>query len=226
ADSSVAPKIKVDEAVAKADKFISENYQAGDDIILIANNFCENDRAIDAASILARHLHDGTHPHDLSKKRPNSGGDVPSGRIPIYCVVVSFWDSPKDISVLNNELRSWFPPGIEHLVSYVQYENGASACSTTLDWDSSIISREIYFFPHKSDWRVLIYATKHVVHYNPDHIPKWDQHNSVWSHISNTPLGGPSESVRPVGMYRHELRKYEEDYPILVWKATRHPTST
>ncbi|EUC55076.1 transmembrane protein, putative, partial [Rhizoctonia solani AG-3 Rhs1AP] len=48
------------------------------------------DRYLDAAEMLAKHLHDGTRPGDLSRVQSKNVGDVPLGRIPIHCVAV--WD--------------------------------------------------------------------------------------------------------------------------------------
>ncbi|EUC55064.1 hypothetical protein RSOL_087100, partial [Rhizoctonia solani AG-3 Rhs1AP] len=126
-------------------------------------------RNLDAAEMLAKHLHDGTRPGDLLRAQSKNVGDVLPGRIPIQ-------------DDRGYELR-----------------------------------------PH---------CTKHVIYYDEDKIPKWGDHEPVWtrkleSSPSDVQSGLPLEATRPFGMYVHELRKYQGlpghdgDVSMLVWKSYR-----
>ncbi|KEP45243.1 hypothetical protein V565_297950, partial [Rhizoctonia solani 123E] len=74
------------DAVENAYAFVTGNYRQGDQVILLVRSYYG--RQLDAAEMLAKHLHDGVRPGDLSKVQSKNVGDVPSGQIPIHCVAV------------------------------------------------------------------------------------------------------------------------------------------
>ncbi|KAJ1302345.1 hypothetical protein OPQ81_001160 [Rhizoctonia solani] len=139
------PQSEIDQAMKGAYEFICEKYQPGDDVILMFDGHKSDPRPMGAAELLARHLCEGTRPPDFSKAQSNAGGNIASRRIPIHCVAEFFWSSPKITSVSNDELRSRFPLGTEHVICYVHdpTTGGTESYSTTYDADGSIISREV-----------------------------------------------------------------------------------
>ncbi|KAL5637684.1 hypothetical protein ACGC1H_002076 [Rhizoctonia solani] len=217
------------DAVEKAYVFVSGNYRQGDQVTLLVNSYY--DRHLDAAKILAKHLHDGTRPADLSRAQSKNERDVPPGRIPIHCVGVGGMGAKTSMAEWNDELKSRFPPGIEHIVCR-GYENDNRSCATRYDADGSMISREICIPNGDSYGTLWRHCTKHVIYYHTYAIPKWDNHEPVWTHkidSSSRDVQGtiPLEGTRPFGMYVHELRKYqgppelEANGSILVWRSFR-----
>ncbi|EUC56736.1 hypothetical protein RSOL_191950, partial [Rhizoctonia solani AG-3 Rhs1AP] len=215
------------DAVEKAYAFVSGNYRQGDQVTLLVYSYF--DRLLDAAEMLAKHLHDGTRPGGLSRVQSKNVGDVPPGRIPIHCVAVSGLGG-RSVSERNDELKSMFPPGIEHIICW-GYVNGTRTCATRYDADGSTISREIYI-SENGGYGQWMHCTKNVIYYNEYQIPKWDDQEPVWTHkLDSSPsdVQGslPLEATKPFGMYVHELRKYqglpgrEGDVSMLVWKSYR-----
>ncbi|EUC53472.1 hypothetical protein RSOL_003390, partial [Rhizoctonia solani AG-3 Rhs1AP] len=187
-------------------------------------------RNLDAAEMLAKHLHDGTRPSDLSRVQSQNEGDVSSGRIPIHCVVVSGLDKPS-VSERNDELKSRLPPGIEHIMCW-SYRDEFQSSATRYDADGSMISKEICISRGDDKFELRWHCTKHVIYYKEDEIPKWENHKPVWTHkLDSSPSdvqgGLPLEATKPFGMYMHELRKYQDlpghtrNVSMLVWKSYR-----
>ncbi|CAE6480186.1 unnamed protein product [Rhizoctonia solani] len=217
------------DAVKQAYAFVTGNYRQGDQVTLLV--WSSPDRNLDAAEMLAKHLHDGIRPGDLSRVQSENVGDVPLGRIPIYCVAVWGAGEKSSVSEWNDELKSRFPAGVEHIICW-HYENGFRSCVTRYDADGSMISREICISRNHFDLVLWRQCTKHVIYYDGGRIPKWDDHKPVWtrkleSSPSDVQSGLPLEATRPFGMYAHELRKYQGlpgdggDVSMLVWKSYR-----
>ncbi|CAE6436890.1 unnamed protein product [Rhizoctonia solani] len=223
-------------AVEMAYAFVSSNYRQGDQVTLFVNSYY--DRRLDAAEMLAKHLYDGTRPGDHSKVPSKNGRGVPSGRIPIQWsehsipnLHLSGLGEKSSISERNDELKSRFPAGTEHIICW-GYGNGSRSCATRYDVDGSTISREICISRGNYDLVLWRHCTKNVIYFNEDMIPKWDNHEPVWTHkLDSSPSGVQgglsSEATRPFGMYVHELRKYQGlpgdggDVSMLVWKSYR-----
>ncbi|CAE7107423.1 unnamed protein product [Rhizoctonia solani] len=223
------------EAVDKAHRFITRNYAPGDQLILCVstNDKWETDRSAKVLDVLARHLHDGTIPAKLANAQPGNGGDITGRQIPIYGVVVypSLLDEIHSITTWSDWLKSRFPPGIQHIVCY-SYDDGFHSCSTTYDLDSGMTSRELRFSNNDRRYELQIDATKHILYYEQDMLPEWDEHQPVWtrainpsSHRAQVVL--PLESIQPAGMHHHEVKWYH-DLPglwgngtldVLVWKS-------
>ncbi|KEP44992.1 hypothetical protein V565_333560, partial [Rhizoctonia solani 123E] len=70
------------DAVEKVYAFVSGNYRQGDQVTLLVDSY-NYARHLDAAGMLAKHLHGGIRPGDLSRVQSKNVGDVPAGRIPI-----------------------------------------------------------------------------------------------------------------------------------------------
>ncbi|EUC56759.1 hypothetical protein RSOL_194980, partial [Rhizoctonia solani AG-3 Rhs1AP] len=202
------------------------------DVELVSLLVCSyNGRHLDAAEMLAKHLHNGIRPGDLLRVQSKNAGDVPPGRIPIHCVAVNGLGESSSVSERNDELKSRFPAGIEHIICW-DYWNAVRSCDTRYDAEGSIISREICTSRDDRDYELMRHCTKHVIYYDEDWIPKWDDHEPVWTHkLDSSPSdlqgGLPLEATRPFGMYVHELRKYqglpgvEGDGFMLMWKSYR-----
>ncbi|KDN38243.1 hypothetical protein RSAG8_09642, partial [Rhizoctonia solani AG-8 WAC10335] len=218
------------DAVAKAYAFVSDNYRQGDQVVLVVNPkyTMDSDLHLNAAEMLAKHLHDGTRPKDLSHIQPSDGG-VPPVRIPIHGVALEVSGRVEGIAELNDELKSRFPPGIEHIICW---KYGYQSCATRYDMGGGMISREICIAGDSFAYRLWINSTKHVIYFHEDEIPKWDEHKPAWTHELNSSASEAhgiisSTPTRPFGMYRHELRKYEclpgrwGDTSMLVWKSSR-----
>ncbi|KEP46911.1 hypothetical protein V565_175980, partial [Rhizoctonia solani 123E] len=124
-------------AVEKAYAFVSDNYKQGDQVTLLV--WSCHARRLDAAEMLAKHLHAGIRPGDLSRVQSKNVGDVPPGRIPIHCVAVEGLGERSSVSEWNNELKSRFPPGIEHIICW-GYENGTRTCATRYDADGKMFA--------------------------------------------------------------------------------------
>ncbi|KAJ1302243.1 hypothetical protein OPQ81_001064 [Rhizoctonia solani] len=222
---------RVDQAVAEAHEFLSNKYRPGDQVILAAFDWGKTQSST-AASILASHLYDGTLPQHANSAQSGNEGRVAGRRISIHGIAVLLWGSTKNATVVNDELKSRFPPGVEHIITHmVDSDNPAHhSCSTTLDLDGGMVSRETSHFTDADLWQVFMHVTKYIIHYRPEGLPQWDESNPVWTRVLSTPPSGAQEilpeAIVPVGMYRHELRKegVEQDWanPLrLVWKATR-----
>ncbi|CAE6497838.1 unnamed protein product [Rhizoctonia solani] len=192
-------------AVEKAYAFVSGNYRQGDQVTLLVYSYF--DRLLDAAEMLAKHLHDGTRPGGLSRVQSKNVGDVPPGRIPIHCVAVSGLGG-RSVSERNDELKSMFPPGIEHIICW-GYVNGTRTCATRYDADGSTISREIYI-SENGGYGQWMHCTKNVIYYNEYQIPKWDDQEPVWTHkLDSSPsdVQGslPLEATKPFGIISGSL---------------------
>lgn len=228
----------IDRAVVDAYEFISRHYVPGDQVVLQAERYSDEDREHMAKGVetLARHLHDGTRPGDRSILKSRSEDSIPTRRIPIHCIAVmgSYGLNIEHISAWNDVLKTRFPPGIEHIICYTWGDGLGRACSTVCDTDGSIISRQILHCRGYTGDRVWIHCTKHVIYYNQDWIPKWEEGNPVWTReLSSLPSGTQGsivpELIKPAGMYRHELRKYQkvprydgDKVSTLVWKSSRN----
>ncbi|CAE6415864.1 unnamed protein product [Rhizoctonia solani] len=207
------------------------------------------DRDLKAAEILIKHLQNGTRPGNSSGSQTISGSNVPPTRIPIHGIVAmgmcnvrvhiphSFRSSltpvnseARGMCEVNDELKSRFPLGIEHIICGT-YDQGFRSCATRLDMTGRVLSREAFIAEGDSDSELWRHCTKHVLYWEEDWIPKWDQHDPVWTQqldsTSGDGSGGPSlELTKPFGMYLHELRKYErlpnvKEGRLLVWKSCR-----
>ncbi|CAE6524055.1 unnamed protein product, partial [Rhizoctonia solani] len=217
------------DAVKETYAFLSDNYRQGDQVTLLVDSY--RDRYLDAAEMLAKHLHDGTRPSGLPRVQSRNGGDVPPGRIPIHCVAVWGLGKKWSVSERNNELKSRFPAGIEHIICW-NYGNGFQSCATRYDADGSMISREICISRDDHGYELRRHCTKHVIYYEGHSIRRWDDHEPVWTHkLDSSPSdvqgGLPLEATKPFGMYVHELRKYQgipwhgQDVFLLMWKSYR-----
>ncbi|KDN39966.1 hypothetical protein RSAG8_08415, partial [Rhizoctonia solani AG-8 WAC10335] len=156
------------DAVAETYAFVSDNYRQGDQVILLVKPFVPIDSILDlnAAEMLAKHLHNGTRPKDLSHVQP-SDGRVPPVRIPIHGVAVEVLGRVEGIAELNDELKSRFPPGIEHIICW-RYGGGYQSCATRYDVGGGMISREICIAwgdPHYEFWSN---STKHIHQFQYD----------------------------------------------------------
>ncbi|EUC53471.1 hypothetical protein RSOL_003280, partial [Rhizoctonia solani AG-3 Rhs1AP] len=215
------------DAVKETYAFVSGNYRQGDQVTLFVNSY--HDRNLDAAEMLAQHLQDGTRPCDLPRVQSKNVGDVRPVRISIHCVAVLCVGGRSSASE-QNELKSRFPAGIEHIICW-NYVNGFRSCATRYDADGSMISREMCITNDDFDSALQRHCNKHVIYYKEDEIPKWDNHEPVWTHkLDSSPsdVQGdlPLEATKPFGMYVHELRKYQGlpglmGDSMLVWKSYR-----
>ncbi|CAE6398236.1 unnamed protein product [Rhizoctonia solani] len=222
------------DAVKETYAFVTGNYRQGDQVTLLV--WSAFDRNLDAAEMLAKHLHDGTRPGDLLSVRSKNVGDVPPGRIPIHCVAVDNYGERSSVSEWNNALKSRFPAGVEHIICW-DYENGSRSCATRYDVDGKMFAltfdqSEICITGGDYDLALRLHCTKHVIYYDEHRIPKWDDHEPVWTHRLDSSTGDvqgglPLEATRPFGMYVHDLRKYQGlpgirgDGSMLVWKSYR-----
>ncbi|CUA67935.1 hypothetical protein RSOLAG22IIIB_07620 [Rhizoctonia solani] len=215
--------------VQGAYSFVSGNYKPGDQVILtVYSPAIDPDRYLKAAETLAKHLHDGTRPGDRPESHPSSGHHESPGKIPIHGVVVWVFGETREMCEVNDELKSRFPPGIQHIISFT-YDGGDRSCATKLDMSGVIVWREICISPG-GVWDFWIHCTKHVIYWKEGNIPTWDKDDPVWTQELNSSPGGAQDGLglgltKPVGMYRHELRKYRlykgRDGFILVWKSYR-----
>ncbi|CAE6415853.1 unnamed protein product [Rhizoctonia solani] len=216
-------------AVESAYSFLSGNYKPGDQVILCAfSGALDSDCHLKAAETLAKHLHDGTRPGDRSGSQPNSGNNKSLGKIPIYGVVARVYDQKREMCEVNDELKSRFPHGIEHIVCYTHDDD--RSCATRFDMTGGIVSREIYISPY-GGWDLGTHCSKHVIYHEERLIPTWDADDPVWTQELDSSPGGAQhghglELTKPVGMYRHELRTYHRHYKrndifVLVWKSYR-----
>ncbi|CUA76445.1 putative protein RSN1 [Rhizoctonia solani] len=218
-------------AVESAYSFLSENYKPGDQVILYVNLYQINSvLVLKAAETLAKHLHDGTRPGDRSESQRSRGSSESPGKIPIYGVVVEVVGETRGMGELNDELKSRFPPGIEHIICCT-YDGGDRSCATRFDMTGGIVWREICISPD-GDWYIGRHCTKHVIYYREDKIPKWYKGDPVWTQELDSSPGSAQDGfgwglTKPVGMYRHELRKCHRldwrgrDTFMLVWKSYR-----
>ncbi|CAE6413913.1 unnamed protein product [Rhizoctonia solani] len=122
----------------------------------------------------------------------------------------------------NDELKCRFPPGIEHIVCYNWEVGNERACWTRFGADGSLMSRQIFLCPKYLELEMWIHCTKHFIYHQEGKIPKWDKHEPVWtrelgSGASGSGGGVVAEGVKPAGMHRHELRKYQG---FLAWDPT------
>ncbi|CAE6380637.1 unnamed protein product [Rhizoctonia solani] len=240
------------DVVEKAHAFVTGNYGQGDQVTLYVDR--NSDRFLDAAEMLAKHLYNGTRPGDPLKVQPNNGGKVRLKQIPIQWVMpllnyllkqklimmlelrcgpwyVQRLGEKSSVSERNDELKSRFPPGIEHIICWGD-GNGFRSCATKYDADGGMISREMCISRGDSYNELRRYCTKHVIYYYEARIPKWDNDEPVWTHkLDSSPADVqaalPFEVTKPLGMYLHELRKYQHlpgvrgDGSTLVWKSYR-----
>ncbi|CAE6503890.1 unnamed protein product [Rhizoctonia solani] len=222
-----------DEAIADAYGFVSHNYGPGDQVILLTSPRHEQDPLIEAMEILARHLHDGTTPGEPSEAQTGGGMDSPARRIPIHAVAAelsSMLISTGDISLINDKLKSRSPPGIQHIISYGWSDEYSWGCSTVIDLDGGIVSREISMYETKYQTvDQMIHTTKDIIYYKSEKIPDWDKPGPIWIKVTDSPPSmlsrKPPSSTLPAGMYQHEWKGYEgeQDYSNrVVWKSTRH----
>ncbi|KEP45289.1 hypothetical protein V565_291830, partial [Rhizoctonia solani 123E] len=123
------------DAVERAYAFVTGNYRQGDQVTPLV--VLLRDRQLDAAEMLAKHLHGGIRPGDLSRVHFKNVGDVLPGRIPIHCVAVYGLGEKSSASEWNDELKSRFPAGIEHIVCWSYWE-GHRSCATRYDADGKM----------------------------------------------------------------------------------------
>ncbi|CAE6395461.1 unnamed protein product [Rhizoctonia solani] len=231
-------KSSIDDTVAEAHTFLLHNYEPGDEVVLRIDPYLEKYEAslINTVGNLARHLHDGTHPSGLSSIRSGNGSDSPVRHIPIHCIVVLSCARKESVAKWNDELKSRFPPGIEHIISWTYAGDISQSCSTYFHTDGSMVSRKLCFFQGAfSSPEVFFHATQHVIYFKQNQVSGLDQRKPAWARlISSSPSTDqdtfPSESTKPVGMYHHELRKYDlpskgregagDPRSILVWKSS------
>ncbi|CAE6394504.1 unnamed protein product [Rhizoctonia solani] len=235
-------------AVESAYSFVSGNYKPGDQVMFVATSWWEHDLAnkvpasltvyspaidsdldLKAAETLAKHLHDGTRPGDLPESHPSSGNNESPGKIPIYGVVVKTYRETRQMCELNDELKSRFPPGIKHIICWTYFGRERS-CATRFDMTGGIVWREMCM-SLDSGWNLWFHCTKHVIYWQEYRIPIWDKNHPVWTQVLDSFPGVPDGLVwgltKPVGIYRHELRKYrcldlQGKYSfMLVWKSHR-----
>ncbi|CAE7189260.1 unnamed protein product [Rhizoctonia solani] len=220
------------EAVEKAHRFITSNYKPGDQITLVVIAYAkwEMDPHAKAIDMLAWNLYNGTSPSDRSKARPGTGGN--SGQIPIYAV--GAWVYPEEKQSLSSWIDGWklrLPPGIEHIICWDA--DPFRSCSSTFDQDGILTSRELRFSYNGDYLKFCRDLTKHVLYHKQDQLPKWDEHPPVWTHVLGSSSRKaqeilPLNSVRPAGMYHHELRSYQGlpaqygNVYMVVWKATQN----
>ncbi|CAE6404463.1 unnamed protein product [Rhizoctonia solani] len=235
-------------AVEGAYSFVSGSYKPGDQVMFVTTSWWEHDLAnVVLASLtpniwrvqsLIQHVHyvddteqhDGTRPDDRSESHPSSGNNESPGKIPIYGVVVGVDYETRQMCEVNDELKSRFPPGVEHIVCWTLFGRERS-CATRFDMTGGIVWREICITLDVG-WDLRIHCTKHVIYWEERWIPKWDKVNLVWTQELNSFSGGAQDGLgwgltKPVGMCRHELRKYHcldrwrGDLFMLVWKSYR-----
>ncbi|CAE7206725.1 unnamed protein product [Rhizoctonia solani] len=207
------------EAVEKAYEFIAGNYASGDQVILCVwtyyDNRWETSRYAKALEILARHLHDGTIPAKLADAHPGNEEDMTGSQIPIHAVVASppYLSEIQSMCTWSDWLKSRLPLGIRHIACYSDYGDFRS-CSTTYDLDGEIISRELRFSSYDGRFQSRRDATKHVLYYKQDWLPKWDKHQLVWTRVLHPSShqaqdASASESMKPAGMHHHEVQRYQ-----------------
>ncbi|CAE6446336.1 unnamed protein product, partial [Rhizoctonia solani] len=180
--------------------------------------------------------HDGTSPADRSNPKPRNAGGTAKKRIPIHGVAVhvQYGSNVDSMSGWNDELKCRFPPGIEHIVCYNWEVRNEQGCWTRFGADGSMMSRQIFLCPKYLGSAMWIHCTKHFIYYEEGKIPKWDELEPVWtrelrSGASGSGGGGGvvAEGVKPAGMHRHELRKYQDlplwrrETSMLVWTSYR-----
>ncbi|CAE6362764.1 unnamed protein product [Rhizoctonia solani] len=135
----------IDVAVAAAHTFLSRHYQPGDEVVLVASQYLPYDNASKALEILARHLQNGTKPHQPPEKRITNKDDAPAQKIPIHGVVVDVGSpSTPNISLMNDQVQARFPPQIPHMVYCSEMEDGGYwSFSTKYHSDGSSASQEV-----------------------------------------------------------------------------------
>ncbi|CAE6530436.1 unnamed protein product [Rhizoctonia solani] len=230
-------KTHVGDAVAKAYMFVSRKFTPGDHVILVVRlrSGMDTDPYFNAAEILARHLYDGTCPGGHSKIRFRDGSEDSARQIPINGVVVVTNDQVKSITGWSNELKSRFPLGVEHIICSGYLGGAYQSCSTVFDSDGAMISREINISQNVSILHLRKRIIQHIIYYDKNEPLIWDEHEPIWTQRFSSPFSepqnmSPSESIKPQGMYHHELRKHQlvgswDGGPILVWKSYRSKDS-
>ncbi|CAE6497937.1 unnamed protein product [Rhizoctonia solani] len=220
-----------DQAIADAHRFVTRNYRSGDQVILLAEPH-HGDHVTKPMEILARHLHDGTTPSEPSKAQLGGGNNALGQEIPIHAVAVLGWcGSVESVILFQDELKSRFPPEIEHIICCGTMGFRYSCWSTLFDSDGSMISREISTYDVGFVHVCHIHTTKDVVYYKPQYLPNWERQQPAWTKVLDSPPSGILEnlplSAQPAGIYQQELSKYK--YPDrfdgsdrLVWKSFRH----
>ncbi|KAJ1302229.1 hypothetical protein OPQ81_001051 [Rhizoctonia solani] len=214
-------------AVEEAHKFLTRNYQPGDQLIgilLLAQR--SSFRVIGSSS-------------KESRRMGREGEmDISGQPIPIYAVILNALMSVDSISSLNIQMQSRFPPGVEYIISHGGNSGEYASCSIRCDSAGAIVSKEICLYNNAyTSWPTFAYATRDVIYYGPQWIPNWDELEPVWIHVlnstgSDTERMLPLQTVLPVGMYLHELRKYERvphEWPhgsgrpldMLIWRSSR-----
>ncbi|KAJ1299412.1 hypothetical protein OPQ81_002642 [Rhizoctonia solani] len=234
--SSRSKEPSYDKAVAGSHSYLCDYYRPGDQIVLVADSTYANDHFVKPLEILARHLHYGTTPIEQSEARPKGIRNVVGWRIPIHGVAVDFGLITSTISSLNDQLKSRFPSGTEHIICSGRSNDNYFSCSTRCGSDGTIVCREVCFYSNPASCSaIFISATKDFIYFKPVKIPDWDEEELVWTRVLNSsPHGTPGmislDLVLPVGMYRHEIRKYKRILPeqweynfkhsdVLVWKS-------
>ncbi|CAE6471291.1 unnamed protein product [Rhizoctonia solani] len=200
----------LNDAVEMAYTFVSGHYRQGDQVILLVS-YLDSSLNLDPAETLAKHLHNGTRPSNPPRAQSKSASNVPPKRIPIHCVAVYIFGETKSIFELNEDLKSRFPTGIEHIICWAYWN--FRCCATRCDEDGGITSREIYMSSDDHNGELWRHCTKHVIYYE-EFVPPWDNHEPVWAHkLDSSPSGAqetlPLELTKPFGMYRYGLRKYQ-----------------
>ncbi|CAE6539282.1 unnamed protein product, partial [Rhizoctonia solani] len=188
-------------AVELAYSFLSRNFRQGDQVTLFV--YSNQHHYLDAAEMLAKHLHDGTRPGHLSGVQYKHGEAVSPGRIPIHCVAVWGLGEKASISEWNDELKSRFPAGIDHIIC-VDYRSKFQSCATRYDADGGMISREMCISRGDSYGELRRHCTKHVIYFKEDKNSEWGSHEPVWTHkLDSSPSdvqgGLPLEATKPFG---------------------------
>ncbi|KAJ1302228.1 hypothetical protein OPQ81_001051 [Rhizoctonia solani] len=238
-------------AVEEAHKFLTRNYQPGDQVILLAYCYSPKEAPFESLAVLARNLAGRITPPQPWYRRtkptrtiePSRMGregemDISGQPIPIYAVILNALMSVDSISSLNIQMQSRFPPGVEYIISHGGNSGEYASCSIRCDSAGAIVSKEICLYNNAyTSWPTFAYATRDVIYYGPQWIPNWDELEPVWIHVlnstgSDTERMLPLQTVLPVGMYLHELRKYERvphEWPhgsgrpldMLIWRSSR-----
>ncbi|CAE6410079.1 unnamed protein product [Rhizoctonia solani] len=227
-------KRPIDQAVADAYKFTYDHHELVDQVVLVVYPFDSGnlEPLVKAAETLARHLHDGTSPAGRSNPKPRNAGGTAKKRIPIHLWRARVEGGQYVWMERRAEVQVRFPPGIDHIVCCNWGDGNEQGCWTRFGADGGMMSRQIFLCPKTIYWDMWRHCTKHFIYYKEGWIPKWDEHEPVWtrelrSGASGSGGGVVAEGMKPAGMYRHELRKYQDlawrdgETSMLVWTSYR-----
>ncbi|CAE7201879.1 unnamed protein product [Rhizoctonia solani] len=141
------PILYLDKAVLDAHTFVRDNYQMGDEVILLAIPLSPRSSARIAAEALARHLIAGTSPGASSSTVPSAANQTLKDKIPIHGIVGEAVGLGSDgASEFYNGLKSSFP----HTTKYIKFSFQSSDMywihSTNFGPDGGVILREVRHF--------------------------------------------------------------------------------